>query len=195
VVTVSVVALCGTNVVHLVDGAALGAALDRAVARHGQPSNDVRVGRAAGATNVLLVTERANNDGLLHGACSEHKKSMSWREDGGVMFEVVYYAPVLLASRGFMSKTSMPCIFPRISRRSRPVAWSISVGTVPGWAPVGIRSCSSTISNFAQREQRQSIGSGMQRWELGRHTLEGLDFVGVLAGLRVAVLVDWWFNG
>jgi hypothetical protein len=35
----------------------------------------------------------------------------------------------------------------------------------------------------------------MQRWELGRHTLEGLDFVGVLAGLGVAVLVDWWFNG
>jgi hypothetical protein len=73
VVTVSVVALCGTNVVHLVDGAALRAALDRAVARHGQPSDNVRVGGAAGATDVLLVTERANDNGLLHGACSEHK--------------------------------------------------------------------------------------------------------------------------
>jgi hypothetical protein len=73
VVAVSVVALCGTNVVHLVDGAALGAALDRAVARHGQPSDNVRVGGAAGATDVLLVTERANDNGLLHGACSETK--------------------------------------------------------------------------------------------------------------------------
>jgi hypothetical protein len=89
VVAVGVVALCGTNVVHLVDGAALGAALDRAVARHGQPSNDVRVGRAAGATDVLLVTERANDNGLLHGACSEHKKSISWRGHGGVMYGVV----------------------------------------------------------------------------------------------------------
>jgi len=70
VVTVGVVALLGTNVFHVVDGAALGAALDRAVARHGQPSDDVRVSRAAGATNVLLVTERANGNGLLHGACT-----------------------------------------------------------------------------------------------------------------------------
>ena len=73
VVAVSVVGLLRTDVVHLVDGAALGAALDRAVARHGQPSNDVRVGRAAGATNVLLITERANDNGLLHRTCSETK--------------------------------------------------------------------------------------------------------------------------
>jgi hypothetical protein len=70
VVTVVVVALCRTNVVHLVDGTTLRAALDRAIARHGQPSNNVRVSRAAGATNVLLVTERANDDGFLHGAGS-----------------------------------------------------------------------------------------------------------------------------
>lgn len=79
VVTVGVVALLGTNVFHVVDGAALRAALNRAVARHGQPSDDVRVSRAAGATNVLLVAERANGNGLLHGACSKQKVSMSWR--------------------------------------------------------------------------------------------------------------------
>lgn len=52
------------------------------------------------------------------------------------------------ASRGFMSKMSMPCIFPRISRRSRPVACSRSVGTVPGAAPGGRRSASVWISEF-----------------------------------------------
>ena len=81
VVAVGIVALLGTNVFHFVDGAALGAALDGAVARHGPPSNDVRVGGAAGAANVLLVAERADGNGLLHGACSE-QKSMSWRDGG-----------------------------------------------------------------------------------------------------------------
>ena len=69
VVAVSVVGLLRTDVVHLVDGAALGAALDRAVARHGQPVDDVRVGGAAGATDVLLVTGRVDDDGVLWGAC------------------------------------------------------------------------------------------------------------------------------
>ena len=45
-----------------------------------------------------------------------------------------------------MSKMSMPCILPSISRRSRPVACSRSVGTVPGAAPGGRRSCSLLIS-------------------------------------------------
>lgn len=54
--------------------------------------------------------------------------------------------PRRLASRGFMSKISMPCIFPRISRRSRPVDCSRSVGTVPGFAPGARRSSSVLIS-------------------------------------------------
>ena len=45
-----------------------------------------------------------------------------------------------------MSKISMPCIFPRISRRSRPVDCSRSVGTVPGFAPGALRSSSVLIS-------------------------------------------------
>jgi hypothetical protein len=70
VVTVVVVALSRTNIIHLVDRTTLRAALDRTIARHGQPSNNVRVSRAASATNILLVTERANDDGFLHGAGS-----------------------------------------------------------------------------------------------------------------------------
>lgn len=54
--------------------------------------------------------------------------------------------PTRLASNGLMSKMSMPCIFPRISRRSRPVACSRSVGTVPGFAPGPTRSASVLIS-------------------------------------------------
>lgn len=50
--------------------------------------------------------------------------------------------PFREASRGLMSKISMPCIFPSNSRRSRPVAWSRSVGMVPGLAPGGRRSSS-----------------------------------------------------
>lgn len=54
--------------------------------------------------------------------------------------------PFLLASSGLMSKISTPCIFPRISRRSRPVDCSRSVGMVPGLPPSGMRSCSPVIS-------------------------------------------------
>ena len=50
--------------------------------------------------------------------------------------------PFLDASSGFMSKTSIPCIFPSISNRSKPVACSRSVGMVPGSAPGGRRSSS-----------------------------------------------------
>ncbi len=46
-----------------------------------------------------------------------------------------------------MSKMSMPCIFPRISSRSNPVACSRSVGTVPGSAPGGSRSSIDLISS------------------------------------------------
>lgn len=55
-------------------------------------------------------------------------------------------APFLSDGNGFMSKISTPCILPRISRRSRPVAWSKSVGIVPTGAPGGRRSSSVLIS-------------------------------------------------
>ena len=62
--------------------------------------------------------------------------------------------PFRLESNGLMSKTSMPCIFPRISRRSRPVDWLRSVGTVPGSAPGGRRS--SIVLTSAQKKGRVS---------------------------------------
>jgi hypothetical protein len=69
VVAVAVAVVLGTNVLHLVDGAALGAALDGAVARGGEPDDNVRVGRVAGAALVLLVAEGLDDDGVVHRAC------------------------------------------------------------------------------------------------------------------------------
>ncbi len=65
------------NILHLVDTAALGAALDGAVARDGQPDGDVRVGWAAGAAAVLLFTEGFDDYGVVHCAC------FGQRGDGG----------------------------------------------------------------------------------------------------------------
>jgi hypothetical protein len=73
VVTVAVVVamaiVLGSNVVHLVNGAALGATFDGAVAGSGEPDDNVRVGRVAGAAKVLLVTEGLDNDGVVKRAC------------------------------------------------------------------------------------------------------------------------------
>jgi len=52
----------------------------------------------------------------------------------------INYAPSLEASSGLISKMSIPSIFPKSSNLSRPVACSMSVGTVPGAAPGGRRS-------------------------------------------------------
>jgi hypothetical protein len=69
---------------------------------------------------------------------------------------IVEDIPLREASRGRMSKMSMPCIFPMCSRRSRPVDWSRSVGMVPGLAPGGRRS-SSTLISICQQEIVVSI--------------------------------------
>ena len=71
----------------------------------------------------------------------------SWQVRRSRLHPIPVYVPFLLASSGLRSKMSTPCIFPRISRRSRPVACSMSVGMVPGAAPPeGRRSCSLVIS-------------------------------------------------
>ena len=68
VVTV-VVVVGGTNVLHLVDGTALGATLDGAVAGGGEPDDNVRVGRVAGAADVLLIAEGLDGDGVVERSC------------------------------------------------------------------------------------------------------------------------------
>lgn len=67
---VSVVSVCCmTNIVHLVDGAALHAAGLGLVASEGDPENVVRVGREASASDVLLVTGRVDGNRVLHSTC------------------------------------------------------------------------------------------------------------------------------
>lgn len=72
-VAVGVVALGRANVLHLVDGAALGAALDGAVAGSGEPDDNVGVGRVASAAEVLLVTEGFDGNGVLDGAWEDNR--------------------------------------------------------------------------------------------------------------------------
>lgn len=60
----------GANVVHLVGGTALHAAGLGLLAGESDPENVVRVGRETGATNILLVTSRINDNGVLWGACT-----------------------------------------------------------------------------------------------------------------------------
>lgn len=171
-------AVLGADVLHLVDGTALGAALDGAVAGGGEPDDNVRVGRVAGAAKVLLVTEGLDGDRVVERACvllsvllvqvMSDQNRVSSRPmhsshcfklhillpkqiHSSILFPPGLYVPFLLASRGLRSKMSTPCIFPRISRRSRPVACSRSVGMVPGLAPSGRRSASEVIS--AAREK------------------------------------------
>lgn len=57
------------DILEFVHRAALGAALDGTVARHGQPERHVAVGRAAGAAQVLLVAEALDDDRVVHRAC------------------------------------------------------------------------------------------------------------------------------
>lgn len=67
-----------------------------------------------------------------------------------------FMVPFREASRGDMSKMSTLSIFPRISRRSRPVDCSRSVGMVPGWAPGPTRSSMVLISvGSAQKDERR----------------------------------------
>ena len=68
-----------------------------------------------------------------------------------IVCDLISSIPKREASNGFMSKISTPCIFPKISNRSRPVACSRSVGIVPGAAPGPMRSASLLISANARQ--------------------------------------------
>ena len=86
-VVVGVGVLGGADVVHLVGGTALHAAGLGLVAgelwrvshlqvqcdmraSYGDPQDVVRVNGVAGATDVLLLTGRVDDDGVLRGACA-----------------------------------------------------------------------------------------------------------------------------
>lgn len=94
---------------------------------YGQPVDGVGVYGVASATGVLLVTGTVDDDGVLEGSYEGDSLTsvLEWAQadnNVGIMHQMSDI-PFREASRGRMSKMSMPCIFPISSRRSRPVAW------------------------------------------------------------------------
>lgn len=67
-VVIRVVVVCGADVVHVVDGAALHAAGLGLIAGESDPEDVVRIRGKTSATDVLLVTGRVDVDGVLHRA-------------------------------------------------------------------------------------------------------------------------------
>lgn len=147
-----------SDILHGVNRAALWTALHRSLAGGCKPYGHMAVCGRAGAADILLIAEALNDDRVVESACIMetalvcrlfvnsllHGRSWLLTE-----WFLASHVPCRLASNGFMSKMSMPCILPKISRRSRPVACSRSVGMVPGCAPGGTRSCSLLISAHA----------------------------------------------
>lgn len=180
-VIVSMAVILWSNVLHLVHTAALWAALDRALAGSGEPDDNVRVDGVTGAAEVLLVAEGLDSDGILECSYSAVRRR-------AVSAEVLCLLPLREASNGFMSKTSTPCIFPRISRRSRPVACSRSVGMVPGLAPGGRRSCSLLMSVYLYQPELSSTDLVSASCHPScALTVERFEQVRRLAGLWVAI--------
>jgi hypothetical protein len=70
VVVMTVWVVFRTNVVHLVRGSALHAARLGLLTGKSNPEHVVRIGREAGAADVLLVAGRVDNNGILWRACA-----------------------------------------------------------------------------------------------------------------------------
>lgn len=125
----------------------------------------MRVGRVASTASELLVAARGHQDGVLHGSCA-HRHEFSC-----ALARLRPDTPLREASRGRMSKMSTPSTLPRISRRSRPVDCSRSVGTVPSAAPGPNRS-SKDLTSARTRDTRQPgsrlAGRRGQKRALGR---------------------------
>ena len=193
----------GANVIDLVDRAALGTAVEWAVAGHlfmlcllkchpepsdlwfrprgternkgptyREPGHDVGVGGIACTTGILLIAGGTDHYGIFQGSWRVAVQHVLVLEYGHSRFAFLSslhpgiqpaaplcscsLLPFLLASRGLISNTSTPSIFPRISRRSRPVDCSRSVGTVPSGAPGPSRSSSVFISVKKEEKKRLS---------------------------------------
>ncbi len=92
--------------------------------------------------------------------------------------------PFRLASSGLISNTSIPCIFPKISNRSNPVACSKSEGIVPGSAPGGSRSSIDLSSIQVHMSiDPSSVGTCLTRGR--RRTFKGNHLLLRLPGLWV----------
>ena len=150
-----VAVVLGADVVVLVDAAALGAALNGVIAGHLSllggaieqdqwGGRDLREARRRCASQQGSQCSRRTAPGRRRGQGSGCRGCLRESDQSAVSIDsrVVGIIPLREASRGRISKTSTPSVLPRISRRSRPVACSRSVGTVPGWAPGPIRSSS-----------------------------------------------------
>lgn len=146
-----------------------------------QPDHSVGIRRVSSAAGVLLVAGTVDNDGILEGSCKFVSHELGTKEPECARMLVRHSRtrgiPFLDASRGLMSKMSMPCIFPMSSRRSRPVACSTSDGTVPGLAPGGRRSSSVLISVRARNASQSGVVQSPASRELGsRSGHAGLNF-------------------
>lgn len=108
----------------------------------------MRVYREACAASILFFARRLHDDGIFQRSC----RNIGSAHVGRVVINRTDNEPSLDPSSGVMSKISIPCIFPRISNLSKPVACSRSVGTVPGLAPGARRSDSVLISTLFRKE-------------------------------------------
>ncbi len=121
-----------------------------------EPFDNVRVCRASRAAGLDLISGRLDDNWVFKSTCKHENVSMDPEItcildvgsscEGSIDPFPPIHVPTLSDGSGDISKISIPCIFPRISRRSRPVTCSRSVGTVPGSAPGGRRSFSDLIS-------------------------------------------------
>jgi hypothetical protein len=118
---------------------------DSAGETYREPDRNVGVSWGASATSILFISSRPDHNGVLERAY--HPPSAIGLAKAACSHVAPSHAvPLREASRGFMSKMSMPCIFPNISNRSKPVACSRSVGMDPTAAPGASRSSSVLIS-------------------------------------------------
>jgi len=101
------------------------------------PVDIMRISRYTSATNNafnVLILQTILSKYKWIGVRETPMETKLWRTNDGTRtgFALV---PKRLESKGLSSKMLTPSNSPRSCRRSRPVACSMSVGTVPGFAP------------------------------------------------------------
>lgn len=159
------------------------------------PPHNVRICGGTSAADLDLVASRLDYNGFVKRSCME--TGVSSRITPNQAFELSSpplrcdYAPVRSDGSGDMSKISIPCIFPRISRRSRPVACSRSVGIVPGSPPGGSRSFSVLISVMGYLSTARSQVDYCTSLSLRGIATSQLDVFVMSAHPQTAVIGPW----